>query len=279
MKKIIFTFLLLIFICNFAYSQVPSLQDLDANSLGMGGVFVTLNSNGETYFFNPATLALKRFSQLSLTTEYPFSNNPSYKISYIYPSTSYFAITVDIIYEKDSNIYSFSNWKAALAFPLSSKIFLGTGFQYIEDNKKILRGNIGILLNLWENIKVGIVGYGIIISKYSENEILVTLPQGYAVGLSLKPLSGTNLFVDLIDIQNYGKENSLNYLRFGLEQWIGDFLALRWGSMGDITNPLNYTIGLGLRINILQVDFATLLAPIINSSEEQKYKITGNIRF
>lgn len=280
MKKFLFTVIILILISNISFSQV-TLQDLDAKSLGMGGTFVTLDSNGETYFFNPATLVLKKFPQLSLSIEYPWKENPNLRINYFYPSTSFFALTVDLIYNKNNNSYLFKNWKAGLAFPLTSRIFFGTSFQYIEGDKDIVKGNVGILLALLGNIKAGVVGYGFTIERFSDKEFLVTLPQGYAVGLSLKPLEGTSLFVDLVDVENYGKDNNWNYLRFGLEQWIGNFLALRWGSIGDITNPLNYTLGLGLRLNILQIDFATLLAPFINPQESsnQQYKLTGSIRF
>ncbi|MCX7846353.1 MAG: hypothetical protein N2312_07045, partial [Dictyoglomaceae bacterium] len=240
-----------------------------------------LDNNGETYFFNPATLVLKKFPQLSITFDYPLKDNPDLRLNYFYPSTSFFALSVDLMYNKDNNSYIFKNWKTALAFPLTSHIYIGTSFQYVEGERDILKGNLGILLNLWGNIRVGIVGYGLNFKRYSEKEILVTLPQGYAVGLSLKPFDGTNLFIDLVDVEKVGKENTWNYLRFGLEQWFGDFIALRWGSIGDVTNPLNYTLGLGLKLNILYIDFATLLAPFINpdEGEKQQYKLTGSIRF
>lgn len=284
MKKVFIRILIFIIVfillINLVFSQVAT-ENLDAKSLGMGGTFVTLDSNGETYFFNPAILVLKKFPQLSITFDYPLKDNPDLRLNYFYPSTSFFALSVDLIYNKDNNSYNFRNWKTALAFPLTSHIYLGASFQYIEDNGNTLKGNLGILLNLWGNIRAGIVGYGLNFRRFSEREILVTLPQGYAVGLNLRPFEGTNLFIDLVDIEKSGKENSWDYLRFGLEQWIGGFLALRWGSMGDITNPLNYTLGLGLRLNILQIDFATLLAPFISIEEghNQQYKLTGSIRF
>ncbi len=278
--KIINIILFIMLLINIIFSQTTT-ENLDAKSFGMGGIFVTLDSNGETYFFNPATLALKKFPQLSLTFDYPLENNPNLKLSYFYPSTSFFALSVDLIYNKENNSYIFQNWKTALAFPLTSHIYFGASFQYLDKENNTLKGNLGILLDLWGFIKAGIVGYGLNFRKFSEKEILVTLPEGYAMGLSLKPFEGTNLFVDLIDIEKSNQENIWNYLRFGLEQWIGGFLALRWGSMGDITNPLNYTFGIGLKLNILQIDFGTLLAPFISSGEAQKqqYKLTGTIRF
>lgn len=283
MKKVFMNIIILILfillISNIIFSQT-NIENLDAKSLSMGGTFVTLDSNGETYFFNPATLALKKFPHLSLTFNYPLKDNPNLKLNYFYPSTSFFALSVDLIYNKDNNSYIFQKWKTALAFPLTSNIYLGASFQYDEETDT-LKGNLGILLDIWGFIKAGIVGYGLNFRSFSEKEILVTLPEGYALGISLKPFEGTNLFVDLVDIEKSNKENIWNYLRFGLEQWIGGFLALRWGSMGDITNPLNYTLGLGLKLNILQIDFGTLLAPFLSSEEIQKqqYKLTGTIRF
>ncbi|MCS7201975.1 MAG: hypothetical protein NZ841_04295 [Dictyoglomus sp.] len=279
MKIKVATFIFILFI-NVIFSQV-SIENLDAKSLGMGGTFVTLDSNGDTYFFSPATLALKRFPQLSMTLNYPLKENPNLRLNYFYPSTSTFAFSVDLIYNPENNSYIFRNWKTALAFPLTSHIYVGASFQYVEGERDTLKGNLGILLNLWGNIRAGVVGYGLSFRKYSEKEILVTLPQGYAIGLSLKPFEKTSLFIDLLDVEKASRENSWNYLRFGLEQWIGDFIALRWGSIGDITNPLNYTLGLGLRLNILQIDLATLVAPFIapEESQKQQYKLTGSIRF
>ncbi|PMQ01725.1 MAG: hypothetical protein CBR30_04790 [Dictyoglomus sp. NZ13-RE01] len=278
MKRLFLTLIFIAFLISITFAQGS--DEYEAKSLGMGEVFVTLDGNGETYFFNPATLVLKKYPQLSLSFDYPYKDNLNLKLNYFYPSTSFFAISVNLIYDIENNSYNFENWKGGIAFPLTPNLSFGTSFQFLKEENS-LKGNLGLMINLWGTIRAGLVGYGYTVKKVSDKEYLLTLPEGYAIGLSLKPFSSTSLYVDLVDVVNYNKENSWEYLRFGLEQWIGNFLALRWGSIGDITNPLNYTLGVGLRLNILQIDFATLLGPIINQQESnnQKYKITGSIRF
>jgi hypothetical protein len=275
MKKIILLLIVLYLLFGFSFAQ-EDLTLFDAKSAGLGFTFVTLNSEGETYFFNPATLSLKKFSYLSFSID--SNNNQTVKISYFYPSTTFYALSVDLTFDPNTQQYTFKNIRGAISFPLTNYLYFGTSANYIEE-QKLIKGNLGILLKVG-NIKTGIVGEGITIEKLSDNEYKVTTLLKYSLGLNLSLFNDTtNLYLDVVDIEKFSNTKDLDLLRFGLEQNLGNILVIRLGSAGNITNIQNYTLGIGLNLNLLNLSLSTFLDREDSSNLKLKYKLTGTLRF
>jgi hypothetical protein len=275
MKKIILLLIVLYLLFGFSFAQ-EDLTLFDAKSAGLGFTFVTLNSEGETYFFNPATLSLKKFSYLSFSID--SNNNQTVKISYFYPSTTFYALSVDLTFDPNTQQYTFKNIRGAISFPLTNYLYFGTSANYIEE-QKLIKGNLGILLKVG-NIKTGIVGEGITIEKLSDNEYKVTTLLKYSLGLNLSLFNDTtNLYLDVVDIEKFSNTKDLDLLRFGLEQNLGNILVIRLGSSGNITNIQNYTLGIGLNLNLLNLSLSTFLDKEDSSNLKLKYKLTGTLRF
>jgi len=275
MKKIILLLIVLYLLFGFSFAQ-EDLTLFDAKSAGLGFTFVTLNSEGETYFFNPATLSLKKFSYLSFSID--SNNNQTVKISYFYPSTTFYALSVDLTFDPNTQQYTFKNIRGAISFPLTNYLYFGTSANYIEE-QKLIKGNLGILLKVG-NIKTGVVGEGITIEKLSDNEYKVTTLLKYSLGLNLSLFNDTtNLYLDVVDIEKFSNTKDLDLLRFGLEQNLGNILVIRLGSSGNITNIQNYTLGIGLNLNLLNLSLSTFLDREDSSNLKLKYKLTGTLRF
>jgi hypothetical protein len=275
MKKIILLLIVLYLLFGFSFAQ-EDLTLFDAKSAGLGFTFVTLNSEGETYFFNPATLSLKKFSYLSFSID--SNNNQTVKISYFYPSTTFYALSVDFTFDPNTQQYTFKNIRGAISFPLTNYLYFGTSANYIEE-QKLIKGNLGILLKVG-NIKTGIVGEGITIEKLSDNEYKVTTLLKYSLGLNLSLFNDTtNLYLDVVDIEKFSNTKDLDLLRFGLEQNLGNILVIRLGSSGNITDIQNYTLGIGLNLNLLNLSLSTFLDREDSSNLKLKYKLTGTLRF
>jgi hypothetical protein len=275
MKKIILLLIVLYLLFGFSFAQ-EDLTLFDAKSAGLGFTFVTLNSEGETYFFSPATLSLKKFSYLSFSID--SNNNQTVKISYFYPSTTFYALSVDLTFDPNTQQYTFKNIRGAISFPLTNYLYFGTSANYIEE-QKLIKGNLGILLKVG-NIKTGIVGEGITIEKLSDNEYKVTTLLKYSLGLNLSLFNDTtNLYLDVVDIEKFSNTKDLDLLRFGLEQNLGNILVIRLGSSGNITNIQNYTLGIGLNLNLLNLSLSTFLDREDSSNLKLKYKLTGTLRF
>jgi len=275
MKKIILLLIILYLLFGFSFAQ-EDFTLFDAKSAGLGFTFVTLNSEGETYFFNPATLSLKKFSYLSFSID--SNNNQTVKISYFYPSTTFYALSVDLTFDPNTQQYAFKNIRGAISFPLTNYLYFGTSANYI-DEQKLIKGNLGILLKVG-NIKTGVVGEGITIEKLSDNEYKVTTLLKYSLGLNLSLFNDTtNLYLDVVDIEKFSNTKDLDLLRFGLEQNLGNILVIRLGSSGNITNIQNYTLGIGLNLNLLNLSLSTFLDREDSSNLKLKYKLTGTLRF
>lgn len=275
MKKIILLLIVLYLLFGFSFAQ-EDLTLFDAKSAGLGFTFVTLNSEGETYFFSPATLSLKKFSYLSFSID--SNNNQTVKISYFYPSTTFYALSVDFTFDPNTQQYTFKNIRGAISFPLTNYLYFGTSANYIEE-QKLIKGNLGILLKVG-NIKTGIVGEGITIEKLSDNEYKVTTLLKYSLGLNLSLFNDTtNLYLDVVDIEKFSNTKDLDLLRFGLEQNLGNILVIRLGSSGNITDIQNYTLGIGLNLNLLNLSLSTFLDREDSSNLKLKYKLTGTLRF
>jgi hypothetical protein len=275
MKKIILLLIVLYIFFGFSFAQ-EDLTLFDAKSAGLGFTFVTLNSEGETYFFNPATLSLKKFSYLSFSID--SNNNQTVKISYFYPSTTFYALSVDLTFDPNTQQYTFKNIRGAISFPLTNYLYFGTSANYIEE-QKLIKGNLGILLKVG-NIKTGVVGEGITIEKLSDNEYKVTTLLKYSLGLNLSLFNDTtNLYLDVVDIEKFSNTKDLDLLRFGLEQNLGNILVIRLGSSGNITDIQKYTLGIGLNLNLLNLSLSTFLDREDSSNLKLKYKLTGTLRF
>jgi hypothetical protein len=275
MKKIILLLIVLYIFFGFSFAQ-EDLTLFDAKSAGLGFTFVTLNSEGETYFFNPATLSLKKFSYLSFSID--SNNNQTVKISYFYPSTTFYALSVDLTFDPNTQQYTFKNIRGAISFPLTNYLYFGTSANYIEE-QKLIKGNLGILLKVG-NIKTGVVGEGITIEKLSDNEYKVTTLLKYSLGLNLSLFNDTtNLYLDVVDIEKFSNTKDLDLLRFGLEQNLGNILVIRLGSSGNITDIQKYTLGIGLNLNLLNLSLSTFLDREDSSNFKLKYKLTGTLRF
>ncbi|MEN3011651.1 hypothetical protein FY122_01515 [Dictyoglomus thermophilum] len=285
MKKIFIVFIAsIILLINLTFAtEVEQNSYFDAKSSSLGFTFVTLDSEGETYFFNPATLSLKKFSYFALTFDNT-SNSPNLKLSYFYPSTTIYAITADLIIDKDTKEYSLKNIRGAIAFPLTSYIYLGTSAVYLEE-ENLVKGNIGLILKIGDFLRTGIVGEGFTIEKISDQVYKITLALRYDVGLNLSLFNNTtNIYLDLVDVENFSNNKDWSLLRFGIEQKLGNILVIRIGSRGDITNLSNYTLGIGLNLNKLSLSFSlfsenTEDSNNSNESLKIKYKLTGTLRF
>ncbi len=285
MKKILiaFTILITLLLLNATFAmEVDESIYFDAKSSSMGFTFVTLDSEGETYFFNPATLSLKKFSYFSLTFD-NLSDNPNLKLTYFYPSTTIYAITADLILDKDTKEYSLKNIRGAIAFPLTSYIYLGTSAMYLEE-ENLVKGNIGLIVKIGNFLRTGIVGEGFTIEKISDQVYKITLALRYNVGLNLSLFNNsTNIYLDLVDVENFSNSKDWSLLRFGIEQKLGNILVIRIGSKGDITNLANYTFGLGLNLNRFSLSFSAFAENTGNSTSLEdlklKYKLTGTLRF
>jgi len=279
-QKIFIIFMVLLFATIYTYGGVENPQNYDAESAGLGFTFVTLNSNGETYFFNPATLVLKKYSYFSLSFDLPIEEDSTIlNLSYFIPSTSSYAISGSLIYDKTSQTYAFKDFKGAIAFPLTSNIYWGTSVTYI-DAEEALKGNVGLIVDITDFLKAGITGENFTVKKLSDNEYTIAIPIRYNVGLNLSLFKdSTNLYLDLIDVERFSITNDMSLFRFGLEQKLGNIFTLRWGSSGDITQFENYTLGFGVRLNILVVDFSTFLSQDQDDQTRLNYKLTGTLKF
>ncbi|WP_273333139.1 hypothetical protein [Dictyoglomus turgidum] len=286
MKKILIVFALLItlLLLNSTFAtEVDESIYFDAKSSSLGFTFVTLDSEGETYFFNPATLSLKKFSYFSLTFD-NLTDNPNLKLSYFYPSTTIYSITADLILDKNTKEYSLKNIRGAIAFPLTSYIYLGTSAMYLEE-ENLIKGDIGLMIKIGDFLRTGIVGEGFTIEKISDQVYKITLALRYNIGLSFSLFNNsTNVYLDLIDVENFSNTKDWSLIRFGIEQKLGNILVIRIGSKGDITNLANYTFGLGINLNRFSLSISAFSENIENSDTsleniKLKYKLTGTLRF
>ncbi|MGB9788794.1 MAG: hypothetical protein ACPLVD_08295 [Dictyoglomus turgidum] len=286
MKKILIVFALLInlLLLNSTFAtEVDESIYFDAKSSSLGFTFVTLDSEGETYFFNPATLSLKKFSYFSLTFD-NLTDNPNLKLSYFYPSTTIYSITADLILDKNTKEYSLKNIRGAIAFPLTSYIYLGTSAMYLEE-ENLIKGDIGLMVKIGDFLRTGIVGEGFTIEKISDQVYKITLALRYNIGLSFSLFNNsTNIYLDLIDVENFSNTKDWSLIRFGIEQKLGNILVIRIGSKGDITNLANYTFGLGINLNRFSLSISAFSENIENSDTsleniKLKYKLTGTLRF
>ena len=286
MKKILIVFALLItlLLLNSTFAtEVDESIYFDAKSSSLGFTFVTLDSEGETYFFNPATLSLKKFSYFSLTFD-NLTDNPNLKLSYFYPSTTIYSITADLILDKNTKEYSLKNIRGAIAFPLTSYIYLGTSAMYLEE-ENLIKGDIGLMIKIGDFLRTGIVGEGFTIEKISDQVYKITLALRYNIGLSFSLFNNsTNIHLDLIDVENFSNTKDWSLIRFGIEQKLGNILVIRIGSKGDITNLANYTFGLGINLNRFSLSISAFSENIENSDTsleniKLKYKLTGTLRF
>ncbi|ACK41375.1 MULTISPECIES: hypothetical protein [Dictyoglomus] len=286
MKKILIVFALLItlLLLNSTFAtEVDESIYFDAKSSSLGFTFVTLDSEGETYFFNPATLSLKKFSYFSLTFD-NLTDNPNLKLSYFYPSTTIYSITADLILDKNTKEYSLKNIRGAIAFPLTSYIYLGTSAMYLEE-ENLIKGDIGLMIKIGDFLRTGIVGEGFTIEKISDQVYKITLALRYNIGLSFSLFNNsTNIYLDLIDVENFSNTKDWSLIRFGIEQKLGNILVIRIGSKGDITNLANYTFGLGINLNRFSLSISAFSENIENSDTsleniKLKYKLTGTLRF
>lgn len=286
MKKFftVFALLIIVLLLNSTFAtEVDESIYFDAKSSSLGFTFVTLDSEGETYFFNPATLSLKKFSYFSLTFD-NLNDTPNLKLSYFYPSTTIYAITADLILDKDTKEYSLKNIRGAIAFPLTSYIYLGTSAVYLEE-EDLIKGNIGLIVKIGDFLRTGIMGEGFTIERTSDQVYKITLALRYNIGLNLSLFNNsTNIYLDLIDVENFSNTKDWSLLRFGIEQKLGNILVIRIGSKGDITNLANYTFGLGINLNRFSLSFSAFSENIGNSNTslediKLKYKLTGTLRF
>ncbi|MGC9002828.1 MAG: hypothetical protein ACP5J9_07750 [Dictyoglomus sp.] len=286
MKKILIVFALLItlLLLNSTFAtEVDESIYFDAKSSSLGFTFVTLDSEGETYFFNPATLSLKKFSYFSLTFD-NLTDNPNLKLSCFYPSTTIYSITADLILDKNTKEYSLKNIRGAIAFPLTSYIYLGTSAMYLEE-ENLIKGDIGLMIKIGDFLRTGIVGEGFTIEKISDQVYKITLALRYNIGLSFSLFNNsTNIYLDLIDVENFSNTKDWSLIRFGIEQKLGNILVIRIGSKGDITNLANYTFGLGINLNRFSLSISAFSENIENSDTsleniKLKYKLTGTLRF
>lgn len=277
--------LLIVGIINTSYAiNIENKSLYDAKSAGLGFTFVTLNSEGETYFFNPATLSLKKYAYFSLSFDIPYANNPTLKLSYFYPSTTLYAISADLVIDENTKQYSIKNLKGAITFPLTSYMYFGTSAIYMEETNTI-KGNLGLLIKVGNFLRTGIVGEGFTLEKISDKEYKITLALRYNIGLNLSLFNNTtNIYLDLIDVEKFNDTKDLSLLRFGIEQKLGNILVIRIGSQGNLANFENYTLGFGLDLNTVTFSFSTFLENIENNSNsidslKLKYKLTGTLRF
>ena len=279
-KKVLIIFMIFLSTIIYTYAGVENIQGYDAESSGLGFTFVTLNSSGETYFFNPATLILKKYSYFSLSFDLPIEGDSTIlKLSYFIPSTSSYAISGNFTYDKTTQTYAFKDFKGAIAFPLTSNIYWGTSVTYI-DTEEALKGNVGLIIDITDFLKAGITGESFMVKKLSDNEYTITIPVRYNIGLNLSLFkNSTNLYLDLIDVERFSSTNDMSLFRFGLEQKLGNIFTLRWGSAGDITQFENYTLGFGVKLNILVVDFSTFLSQDQDDQTRLNYKLTGTLKF
>lgn len=283
-SKFLLITILIIGVINTSYAvSIENKSLYDAKSSSLGFTFITLNSEGETYFFNPATLSLKKYAYFSLSFDLPYEDNPTLKLSYFYPSTTFYAITADLIIDENTKQYSLKNLKGAITFPLTSYIYFGTSAIYMEEDN-IIKGNLGLLIKIGNFLRTGIVGEGFTIEKISEKEYKITLALRYNIGLNLSLFNDTtNIYLDLIDVEKFNDTKDLSLLRFGLEQKLGNIFVIRIGSRGNLTNFENYTIGFGLDLNTVTLSLSTFLESSENDSSidslKLKYKLTGTLRF
>lgn len=283
-SKFLLITILIIGVINTSYAvSIENKSLYDAKSSSLGFTFITLNSEGETYFFNPATLSLKKYAYFSLSFDLPYEDNPTLKLSYFYPSTTFYAITADLIIDENTKQYSLKNLKGAITFPLTSYIYFGTSAIYMEEDN-IIKGNLGLLIKIGNFLRTGIVGEGFTIEKISEKEYKITLALRYNIGLNLSLFNDTtNIYLDLIDVEKFNDTKDLSLLRFGLEQKLGNIFVIRIGSRGNLTNFENYTIGFGLDLNTITLSLSTFLESSENDSSidslKLKYKLTGTLRF
>lgn len=285
LNRFLIIIVLIFGIINISYAiNIENKSLYDAKSSGLGFTFVTLNSEGETYFFNPATLSLKKYAYFSLSFDIPYENNPTLKLSYFYPSTTFYAITADLIIDENTKQYSLKNLKGAITFPLTSYMYFGTSATYVEE-ENIIKGNLGLLIKIGNFLRTGIVGEGFTIEKLSDKEYKITLALRYNIGLNLSLFNNTtNIYVDLIDVEKFNDTKDLSLLRFGIEQKLGNILVIRFGSRGNLTSFENYTLGLGLDLNTVTFSFSTFLENSENNSNsinylKLKYKLTGTLKF
>lgn len=283
-SKFLLITILIIGVINTSYAiSIEDKSLYDAKSSSLGFTFITLNSEGETYFFNPATLSLKKYAYFSLSFDLPYEDSPTLKLSYFYPSTTFYAITADLIIDENTKQYSLKNLKGAITFPLTSYIYFGTSAIYMEEDN-IIKGNLGLLIKIGNFLRTGIVGEGFTIEKISEKEYKITLALRYNIGLNLSLFNDTtNIYLDLIDVEKFNDTKDLSLLRFGLEQKLGNIFVIRIGSRGNLTNFENYTIGFGLDLNTVTLSLSTFLESSENDSSidslKLKYKLTGTLRF
>ncbi|HPU44160.1 MAG TPA: hypothetical protein PLS98_08100, partial [Dictyoglomaceae bacterium] len=148
------------------------------------------------------------------------------------------------------------------------------------DAEEALKGNVGLIVDITDFLKAGITGENFTVKKLSDNEYTIAIPIRYNVGLNLSLFKdSTNLYLDLIDVERFSITNDMSLFRFGLEQKLGNIFTLRWGSSGDITQFENYTLGFGVRLNILVVDFSTFLSQDQDDQTRLNYKLTGTLKF
>ncbi len=250
---------------------------IGARASSMGSSFCALADDATAIYYNPAGLAQLKKTELYLMHNQWFQDiNQEYLVLAFPRQNSSFALSVNYLSigeiekrssptSKPEDTFTSSDGALTLSYAkaFSEDLFIGINFKGIRQVIYNFEGiGYGIdlgLLYTFPRINLALViqniGTGI---KFKEKTF--PLPLTYKVGIAIKVLKNTILTLE----GKKEKDADISY-HLGVESYLFNLLALRAGynskiaqtELGEFSSLFKgLTVGLGLKINNLQLDYA-----------------------
>lgn len=264
MIKLFLTVISCLFISNCLYGAAFEPQGMGARAQGMGGVFVAIADGSEDVYWNPAGLAhlyqpgitlshkdlfglgLLQYNAFSFVQPYLERGGMGFMASQL--STSGEAGFLD--YQENTYIFSYG-------YSLVPNFFIGASGKYYGVDSEIKAGGLGADLALLKSFSQGKFLLGVLAQDVNQPGIrwdtgtIDKLPSNLRAGAGYY-YSGDNLVS--LELDRLWEKNIEPH--FGAENWFFEkTAAVRLGGFKQ-KHGINYSLGLGLRLKKLQLDYA-----------------------
>ncbi len=292
------TVLLLSLPVSAATSKQP---DLGVRAIGMGGAFVAVGSDATAVNLNPAAIASLQRQELDLSyaDRFGLGLNESY-LSYVLPVSDNHALGIDWFYRGFDDVsrglglksghskfgiaYGYRNSIQRLK-PYVGNASIGATAKYISqdadlDGTSVMNASgtgfdVGLLVPLPYGVRLGLsvqdLGGTSVEHEGGLSEEM--FEARYRIGLAHKPIEGLTVAADIDD-----------HARLGAEYWIAGQLALRAGLKTELDTPesrgdaTTAGFGLGVKYRFLQLDYAFERHPILDATHYTALSLSYNPR-
>ena len=250
-----------------------------ARALGMGGGFTALADGGSVVYYNPAGLSLLEYQQFSFMhatlfegTIYdfgswvvPISDQEGFGIGFMRIGTDDITRREDFV-DQGQFDYSFSQMMFSYGHELFSQAALGVTFKVINQSVDKLSdyaygADVGASARITNYLRLGVIARDLVSPKIVLDSSSETLPWSVSGGFGLENLrvSDQLKFNASFDLEKF-EDRSLK-VHAGGEAVFHNYYSVRAGYDRD-----NLTLGVGARIDRLQIDYAFKQMDVIGDS-------------